>query len=600
MLAIGIVGFLAGSQIRAKLEQQIGNELMAHARIVDLYPMKEIQARVGEIADIARARVTILDREGKVIAETDPEAAALGSHLERPEIQEARVRGRGSATRYSRTMKEEMIYVALPIQKGPDIVGYIRLARPLSDVRKTIEEFTAILLQSFLIILVSSVVVAFLFSRKLTTPIRDMEHFTERLRRGETPGTLMIRSSDEIGQLAENINYMVDELQKRIAALQEEKAKVEAAFSSALDGVLILDHQGRIETVNRGMWTMIGERYRDLVGKTPLEAFRNLGLQKALDQYRSGGMPVSQEIELGEEEPVMLDVSITPVRGVDAAEGKTMLVFHDMTRLKKLERMRVDFVANVTHEIKTPLTAILGFVETLQEGAIEDRETAKKFLSTIARHAERLNRLVDDLLTISNTELGELHFSFESVALSGIAQSALHMIQLKAEEKKIELTSAIPEDLPLIRADRDRLSQVLINILDNAVKFTARGRKGDPCRIAGSRSGSGRADHRYGDRSAERRDLAARGAFLSRRQDALPRAGRYGAGTLHRQAPHGGPQRPHRNRKPAGPGNHRIALLPCGLRPLSRFMDLAASTFPPRFRARTFCQTNALRRENNL
>jgi two-component system phosphate regulon sensor histidine kinase PhoR len=475
VLAIGIVGFLAGSQIRAKLEQQIENELMAHARIVDLYPMKDIQAHVGEIADIAKARVTIIDGEGNVIAETDKGAATLGSHLERPEIQEARVRGKGSATRYSRTLKEEMIYVALPIQKGSEIVGYIRLARTLGEVKKTIEEFTAILLQSFLIILVSSAAVAFLFSRRLTTPIRDMEHFTERLRRGETPGTLMIRSSDEIGLLAENINYMVDELQKRIAALQEEKAKVEAAFSSALDGILILDHQGRIEIVNRGMWAMIGERYRDIVGKTPLEAFRNLGLQKALDKYRSGGMPVSQEIELGDGEPVMLDVSITPVRGVDAAEGKTMLVFHDVTRLKKLERMRVDFVANVTHEIKTPLTAILGFVETLQEGAIEDRETAKKFLSTIARHAERLNRLVEDLLTISNIELGEMRFCFESVALSGVAQSVLHMIQLKAREKKIELTSAIPEDLPLISADRDRLSQILINVLDNAVKFTPEG-----------------------------------------------------------------------------------------------------------------------------
>jgi two-component system phosphate regulon sensor histidine kinase PhoR len=118
VLAIGIVGFLAGSQIRAKLEKQIENELMAHAGLVDLYPLKEILSRVEEIARIARARVTVIDREGKVIAETDKEAAILGSHLERPEIQEARVRGKGSATRYSRTLKEEMIYVALPIQKG--------------------------------------------------------------------------------------------------------------------------------------------------------------------------------------------------------------------------------------------------------------------------------------------------------------------------------------------------------------------------------------------------------------------------------------------------------------------------------------------------
>jgi two-component system phosphate regulon sensor histidine kinase PhoR len=476
-LAIGIVGILAGNQIRAKLEVQVENELMSYARLVDLYPMKEIQSRADEIARVAKARVTIIDRNGNVIGETDQDATAVGSHFDRPEIQEARVRGKGTATRYSQTLREEMKYVALPIQKGSEIVGYIRLSRPLDEVRKTVEEFTGILVRSFIIVLVSSILVAFLFSRKLTGPIRDMEQFTERLRKGELPGTLLIRSSDEIGMLAQNINFMVVELQKRIMALQEEKAKVEAAFSSAIDGVLILSRDGRIETVNQGMKTLLGDRYADMVGNTPLEAFRNLDLQKALDHFRTTGNSVSREIELGEERPIVLDVSITPVKGYAEGEEKAMLVFHDVTRLKQLERMRVDFVANVTHEIKTPLTAILGFVETLQEGAFEDRATAKKFLLTIAKHAERLNRLVEDLLTISNIELGEMRLSFESVALSGIAENVLSIYQLKAREKRVDLVSDIPEDLPLIRADRDRLSQILINILDNAVKFTPEGGK---------------------------------------------------------------------------------------------------------------------------
>jgi two-component system phosphate regulon sensor histidine kinase PhoR len=152
-----------------------------------------------------------------------------------------------------------------------------------------------------------------------------------------------------------------------------------------------------------------------------------------------------------------------------------MLVFHDVTRLKKLEQVRVDFVANVTHEIKTPLTAILGYIETLEAGAIEDKETARKFLQTISRHAQRLNRLLEDLLTISNIELGEMKFQFEGVALGGVMEGVLSIMELKAREKKLSIEKKIPETLSLLRADRDRMTQIFLNVLDNAVKFTPEG-----------------------------------------------------------------------------------------------------------------------------
>jgi len=195
-------------------------------------------------------------------------------------------------------------------------------------------------------------------------------------------------------------------------------------------------------------------------------------LQNLLDSFKETKIPVSQEIVLGDKDQITLDVNISSIHGLPEGEDKTMILFHDVTRLKKLERIRTDFVANVTHEIKTPLTAILGFIETLQEGAIEERETARKFLKTIYRHAARLNRLVEDLLTISDIELEKMKFIFESVSLSGVVENVLPIIEAKAIEKRLVINKDIPQELPPVRADRDRLAQILLNILDNAVKFT--------------------------------------------------------------------------------------------------------------------------------
>jgi two-component system phosphate regulon sensor histidine kinase PhoR len=241
------------------------------------------------------------------------------------------------------------------------------------------------------------------------------------------------------------------------------------------EGVMVLGTQHRIEGLNKGMAEIIGREYADIVGKTPLEAFRNVELQDALNRFRQTGEPVLQEIFLGDDKPLVLDVSISAVKNLPGQEPKTMMVFHDVTRLKQLERMRVDFVANVTHEIKTPLTAIIGFVETLEQGAIEDAASARKFLQTIRENAGRLDRLVDDLLTLSNVELGETQIHVEGVSVADVLEKARMLIQTKADLKNIVIRTDLPAALPLIRADRDRAVQVLLNILDNAVKFTPDG-----------------------------------------------------------------------------------------------------------------------------
>ncbi|MBW2599263.1 MAG: PAS domain-containing protein [Deltaproteobacteria bacterium] len=473
LIAMVVVGFYATGQIKSRLMERIETELTSYAQMININPSQSaIISEVNSLSRISDARITLIDSEGVVLADSGGQVSEMDNHLNRPEIQEARVKGKGRSMRFSKTLGMNTLYVALPVKEGSGIRGYIRLARPLAEVRHYVREINVLILQSFLIVAFLSFLVAFVFTSRLTSPIHEMEQFTERLREGEDPGSLMISSSDETGRLARNINYMVMELKERIRSANEEKGKLESVFASMEDGILVLDTDGRIEATNDTSKEILKARFRDIAGKTPLEAFRNIELQKALDRFKETGTPISQKIVLGEEDHTVLDVTVSPVHGLPEDEEKTTIVLHDVTRLKRLENTRADFVANVTHEIKTPLTAILGFIETLEEGAINEAETAKKFLQIIHRHAERLNRLVDDLLVISDAELGEMSFSFESVSLDGVIENVLPVIETRASEKGLVMEKEIPDNLPSIWGDRDRLHQILLNVLDNAVKFT--------------------------------------------------------------------------------------------------------------------------------
>ena len=475
VLAVVIAGFFIERELRTGLTRWIEEDLMAETQIIALMPEGEIEKQSQALAERSRARVTLIDARGLVTLDSNRQTKDLDNHLNRSELQEARVKGKGIATRYSQTLKMDMLYVALPLYEGSHLKGYLRLSRPLLEVDRSVDKLRFSIFQVLLLIIILSMIVAFIFSMKVISPIQEIEAFTDKIRKGDVSGMLMIDSRDEIGQLSKNINDMVAELQEKIRVANEEKWKLRAAFASMAEGVMVLDSQNRIEGLNKGMAEMIGREYADIVAKTPIEAFRNIALQDALNRFRQAGEIVLEEITLGDENPMILDVNISAVKSLPGQDPKTMIVFHDVTRLKKLEQVRADFVANVTHEIKTPLTAIIGFVETLQQGAIDDRAKAQKFLLTIHENAQRLNRLVDDLLTLSSIELGETKLHLEGLALDDVFETALTLISPRAALKNVRIQRDVQPGLPMVRADRDRLVQILVNVLDNAVKFTPEG-----------------------------------------------------------------------------------------------------------------------------
>lgn len=478
LFSVVVVGIMSARQIKDALIQEIKTNLSAQVRIIALLSKGEIEKQIFSLADTSRARVTLIGASGWVLADSEREVIKMDNHLNRSEVQEARIKDKGEAVRYSHTLGVDMLFIAIALHEGSEIHGYIRLARPLYEVKKYVNQLYGNIFQNILVVIISSLLIAFIFSRKIMAPIEKVEQFTRKVCRDELPGTLLVESNDEIGRLAKNINCMVLEHQEKIRSIREEKGKLESAFASMTEGVLVLDRQDRIELINKGLQDILGDRYTtDIINKTPIEAFRNVALEDALNRFREIRTPVFDEIAFGDESPIILDVTISAVHGLPGGEEKTMVVFHDVTRLKRLEKMREDFVANVTHEIKTPLTAIIGFIDTLQDGALEQPDTARKFLQIISENAHRLSRLVDDLITLSNIELGEMKLHIEGVAVTEIIGKALPVFEAKTAAKSLILDTHIPEDLPLIYADRDKVIQIVVNILDNAVKFTPDGGK---------------------------------------------------------------------------------------------------------------------------
>jgi two-component system, OmpR family, phosphate regulon sensor histidine kinase PhoR len=306
---------------------------------------------------------------------------------------------------------------------------------------------------------------------------RDLAQTTEVVRRvaeGDFSRTLAAwaAESNELFHLEQGINATAAHLQERLVELAQEKARLEAILRTMADGVLLLDHRKKILMLNPAAQAMFGLTDADAVGRDHLEVTHHFDLDQLLDKVLQTGETATLEIRRARPAEQILEARLAPFG--DGHRG-VLLVLRDATRARKLEQMRTDFVSNVTHELRTPLTSIRGFAETLLEGALEDPDTARHFVGIIQRESEQLGRLIDDILDLSRIEGGKWKVRKEPVRLQELAQETVGRLSSKAETLGVDLRLEIPDALPQIQADAVRLAQVLLNLVDNALKYTKPG-----------------------------------------------------------------------------------------------------------------------------
>jgi two-component system, OmpR family, phosphate regulon sensor histidine kinase PhoR len=438
-----------------------------------------IQAFAERAARRSTSRVTLIAPDGRVLADSErrlEEVTEMENHAARPEVRAALNGSVGQDVRRSGTLGTPLIYVAVPVSESGRVVGALRLAAPLEAATPAYESLRGVMLAGGAVALVVALGIGLFVAGRVTRPVVEMEVVARQMSEGNFRVRASVRSPDEIGTLGRSLNVMAGRLREKIDDLEREQAKATAILDAMVEGVIATDGHDHIILLNERARGIFGLGQTRVERRPLLEVIRNVDLHSLLSESRAAadGEVVSREINLPEPSERVLQVHAVPLRFTGDEPG-VVIILHDITELRRLEQVRTEFVANVSHELRTPLTAIQGYLETLLDGALEEPEHARKFLEIVFRHTERLGRLTDDLTDLSNIELGRISLRIEPADLAEVTESALAIIQPRAVSGRVTVEASLPADMPEVLADRDRLAQILINLVDNAVKYTPRG-----------------------------------------------------------------------------------------------------------------------------
>jgi two-component system, OmpR family, phosphate regulon sensor histidine kinase PhoR len=482
------VNFFAERALYRVSEHATFDELAVLARFSQLHP-PDLSAAVSQSAGASaalknwaadsaadRVRITVIRADGQVLADTVSDPASMENHAGRPEVAEALQKGEGRSVRHSVTMQSDMVYYAVRRNSPEGAPIVLRFAIPLEEADMALGSLRWSLWLASAVILLVAGIASILVSRGISDRVERLQEFSRRVAEGDFRAMPGDGSGDALEELRTSLNQTAARMDRTIRTLTEERNLSAAILGSMVEGVAVVNATERLVFANQGFANILELDVPPKSGSALVEVVRQTELIEAVRRVLGGEPRVEAEIVTGTLRQHFFAATVAAVRAGDTLGA--VVVLHDITELRKLERVRRDFVANVSHEFKTPLTAIQGFSETLLGGAMDDPQNRERFLGIILEHSRRLARLTDDLLKLSSMDADRLELEIRRVSVNELIESCLETSQHRAAEKEVEVELAQPArvaELPDIAGDRRRLAEILQNLLDNATQYTLAG-----------------------------------------------------------------------------------------------------------------------------
>jgi len=490
-IGVSFTGFLASHLTRRLYEHEVIERLKITADLIE-HQLSDYRARgipfnydnmATKYADILNlstdgdsypshriARITFIDTNGNILGESGINYEGMENHASRREVQQALKGSVGTDKRFSSTLKMDFIYLAVPLEATGSI---LRVAVPLTQLKVINRIILRYSLLSMLSGIALTILLAFRFASTLTRPIKELISVSGEISQGHYLKRVNIKSDDELGELAETFNEMAEKLQNTIMDITDKNLKLDSIINSMTDAIIAVDSNYKIILINTIAYQLLSiDVNSNVIGMNILEVIRNNMVASALEQTLRTNTSTVNDITKIDESTKIFRVRTNPIKSLEGKTGNSgaVITIQDITNIKKLEQIRTEFVSNVTHELKTPLTSIRGFVETLKNGAIDNQEVAKNFLDIIDIEAERLNILINDILQLSEIETKQRDTNITTHNFEPLVMDVFSLLQSAADKKDIQLNHFIEKNLK-ITANRDRIKQMLINLVDNAIKY---------------------------------------------------------------------------------------------------------------------------------